>query len=312
MKRLISIVTPCYNEELNIDLHWERVSKAIEPFRERYDFEHIYTDNASTDATFDKLFQLSEMHAHVRILRFSRNIGANRAIYQGLIHAKGDAAVLIQADLQDPPEMIPDFIRAWEAGSDVAYGQIQNRDEGFILKSLRKLYYRLVAQLADVRPPQNAGEFRITSRRVLDAIKMYTEDDIYLRGVIAHIGFKQKALPYERASRHKGKSSTNVPFLIGYAMNGIISTSVVPLRFVILTGILTTLAASGFAAYNIIYKILYPDSLPHGIPTLVILISFFAGIQIFSLGIIAEYIRKIYVQSLRRPQAFIQDRVNLP
>lgn len=311
MKILISIVTPCFNEELNIDLHWERVSKAIAPFKEKYEFEHIYTDNCSTDGTFAKLFELANRHKNVRVLRFSRNIGANRAIYQGLIHAQGQAAVLIQADLQDPPELIPEFISSWEDGYDVAYGQILNREEGFIMKRGRRLYYRLVARLADVRPPQNAGEFRITSRRVLDAIKLYNEDDIYLRGVIAHIGFKQRAIPYERASRHRGKTSTNLPFLIGYAMNGIISTSVIPLRAVIITGIATIISGLGFAAFNIIYKLLYPESMPHGIPTLVILVSLFAGIQIFSLGIIAEYIRKIYVQSLRRPQAFIMDKVNL-
>ena len=186
-KPLISIVTPCYNEEQNVEIHYDRVCKAIAPFTNKYDFEHIYTDNVSTDNTFNKLVEMSKRYPSIRVIRFSRNIGANRAIYQGLVHAQGDAAMLIQADLQDPPELIPNFINGWEEGNDIVYGQILDRQEPFFLKEIRKLYYALVSSLAEVQPPRNAGEFRLMSRRVLDSIKLYSEDDIYLRGVIAHI-----------------------------------------------------------------------------------------------------------------------------
>ena len=307
----LSVIVPCYNEEANVQLHWERVNAAIAPFRAKYDFEHIYTDNYSTDATFAKLAELAQSNPNVKVLRFARNVGASRAMYQGLILAKGDAAILIQADLQDPPELIPEFIKSWEDGYDVVYGKIKNRDEGFILKNVRKIYYWLIACLADVRTPQNVGEFRITSKRVLDAVKSYTEDDIYLRGVIAHIGFRQKAIPYERRRRHGGRSSNHLPFLIGYALNGIVSTSVVPLRAVILTGIVTVLTGAVLILYNVVYNLLFPSAIPRGISTVIVLITFFAGVQIFSLGIIAEYLRKIYGQTLRRPQAFIMDKVNL-
>lgn len=309
-KPLISIVTPCYNEELNVREQFASTSKAIARFRDKYDFEFIFTDNCSEDGTFRTLQEMAESNPAIRILRFSRNIGANRAIFQGLIHSAGDAAILIQADLQDPPELIPQFIENWERGYDVVYGKITNRNEGFFLKRCREVYYKIIANFADVATPENAGEFRLTSRRVLDALKQYNEDDIYLRGVIAHIGFKQLPIPYERNARVRGKTSTNIPFLFGYALNGLVSTSVVPLRIVILMGMLSVALSFGFGLATVIYKILRPEYIPHGITTLALLIIFVGGMQTVCLGIIAEYIRKIFVQSLRRPPAFIQDKVN--
>lgn len=310
-KPLISIVTPCYQEEANVLVQYERVQKAIEPFKVKYDFEHIYTDNCSTDRTFELLTNLASSNPNVRAMRFSRNIGANRAIYQGLIHAKGDAIMLIQADLQDPPELIPDFIRKWEEGYDVAYGQILDREESWLMKQGRVLYYQLVSSLSEIQPPRNAGEFRIISKRVLDSIKLYSEDDIYLRGVVAHIGFKQIAIPYHRVARTRGKTSTNFLFLVGYGLNGLTSTSVAPLRAVTITGFFIAVVGFIVGFVTAVYKILYPEFIPHGITTLATLITFFAGVQILTLGIIGEYIRKIFMQSLRRPQGIIMDKVNL-
>ena len=309
-KPLISIVTPCYNEEQNVEIHYDRVCKAIAPFTNKYDFEHIYTDNVSTDDTFNKLVEMSKRYLSIRVIRFSRNIGANRAIYQGLVHAQGDAAMLIQADLQDPPELIPNFINGWEEGNDIVYGQILDRQEPFFLKEIRKLYYALVSSLAEVQPPRNAGEFRLMSRRVLDSIKLYSEDDIYLRGVIAHIGFSQKPVPYKRAPRERGQTSTNFLFLIGYGLNGLTSTTVAPLRAVTILGLFTALFGFTFGIITAASKLFFPEYVPHGITTLAILITFFAGVQILALGITGEYIRKIYVQSLNRPQAIIKDKVN--
>ena len=311
-RKLISIVTPCFNEEGNVANHFARVCAAIEPFREKYDFEHIYTDNCSRDQTFQILADLGGRHPNVKAMRFSRNIGANRAIYMGLMHATGDAVILIQADLQDPPELIPDFIRGWEEGFDVVYGQMRSRREPFLIRSLRKTYYKIIAKLADVTPPQNAGEFRLTSKRVLEAIRCYTEDDLYLRGAVAHIGFRQKALPYDRVERVAGRSNAGIIHLFGYAMNGLISTSTVaPIRAVTLLGFFTSLTGFAFTIYVILAKLLWPNDVPHGISLLLAVVTTLAGIQMLSVGVIGEYIRKIYVQSLQRPPGFIQDRINL-
>ncbi len=309
--KLVSIVTPCFNEEANVPEHFARVRAATAPFAGRYAFEHLYTDNASTDRTFELLAGLAAAHANVRVLRFSRDIGPNRAIACGLRHAQGDAAILIQADLQDPPELIPEFLRGWEEGYDVVYGLIRRRREGIVLRALRRLYYRLVAALADVPPARDAGEFRLASRRVLDAIALYTEDDLYLRGAIAHIGFRQLGVPYDRAARRGGRSSNSPAGLFRYAVNGLLSTTVAPIRAVTLAGL--ALAAVGFllTAALVVRHYLLPGVAPHGFTTIASLVTFFAGAQLLAIGTIGEYIRKIHVQSLRRPRGFVQDALNI-
>jgi len=308
---LVSIVTPCFNEEENVENHYESVLRAVDPFRDKYDFEHIYTDNCSADRTFELLTALGTKHEHLRAMRFSRNIGAERAIFFALEHAKGDAIVIIQADFQDPPEIIPDFIRGWEEGYDVVYGKIKRRREGYILQLCRRIYYSLTRALSDVPLPTNAGEFRLMSRRALDALLQFRESDLYVRAAVAQVGFRQKPVEYVRQGRAAGSSSVNLVYLIGYALNGLLSTTVVPIRFVAVSGL--GLSAIGFLATAslVLGKLIFKSEVPHGFTTLAALVTFFAGAQLLALGIIGEYVRKIYVQSLHRPRGFIQDRVNL-
>jgi dolichol-phosphate mannosyltransferase len=310
-KPLISIVTPCFNEEGNVVNHFHRIQNVIAPFHTEYNFEHIYTDNCSEDDTFNLLRSLTEMHPQCRVIRFSRNIGAMRAIYFGLMHAKGDAAILIQADLQDPPELIPQFIEGWREGYDVVFGQIESREENWLVENLRKIYYKIVSRLSDVSPPENAGEFRLTTRRVLDAIAKFKEDDAYLRGIIAHIGFRQKSILYRREARVAGRSNSHLPYLVGFALNGLVSSTVVPLRLVILTGIFTICIGLLFMGYTVVVRLFGIQHVPDGATAIILLITFFAGAQLLALGIIAEYIRKIYIQSLNRPQAFVADYLNM-
>jgi polyisoprenyl-phosphate glycosyltransferase len=309
-KQLISIVTPCYNEEANVENHYQRVCKAIEPFRSKYEFEHIYTDNCSLDSTFERLVEMSKTYPKVRVLRFSRNIGADRAIYFGLQHSRGDAIMLIQADLQDPPELIPDFIRGWEEGYEVIYGKVSVRKEGPILRTGRRIYYKIISSLSDVPIPQNAGEFRLTSRRALDSLLQYKENDLYMRGAVAEVGYKQKPLLYVRTERAAGKSSVNLAYLFSYAINGLLSTTVVPIRAVTLCGIAVSAIGFFLTAYMIVGKLIFPGAQPHGFTTIASMITFFSGAQMLAIGIIGEYLRKTYVQSLQRPRGFIQDKVN--
>ena len=309
-KKLISIVTPCYNEEKNVHDHFRRISKVIRPFERKYHFEFIYTDNCSEDKTFEKLRYLAKTYKTLRVIKFSRNIGANRAIAIGLSYAKGDAAVLIQADLQDPPELIAEFVQWWEKGFDVVYGKINKRQESVIMRHLRHFYYGLVTILSDVKIPLDAGEFRIMSRRVLDALSQYDEDDIYLRGVIADIGFKQKAVSYNRSKRAKGHSSMNFFGLVGYGVNGFLSTTTVPIRLALFIGLIFSIVGFLLTLYIVGAKIIFPNKAPQGFTTLGTIVTFFAGVQMFSIGIIGEYIRKIYIQSLRRPRGFIEEKIN--
>lgn len=310
-KKLISIVTPCFNEELNVLDHFTKVCEVLAPYSGEFNFEHIYTDNCSQDQTFEKLSELAELHKNVKVIRFSNNIGANRAIFMGLKTSKGDAIILIQADLQDPPSMIKDFIDGWKEGYEVVYGKIVTRDEGLVLRNLRKLYYYLIDSFSDVPIPQGAGEFRITSRRVLDALLDFHEDDLYIRGAIARIGFKQKPIHYERLAREKGESSNNYLRLISYAINGFVSTSVAPIRMVSTLGIFFATVGFLLTLAIIVIKIFFPESAPRGFSTLAVLITFFAGLQLLGIGVIGEYMRKTYLQVLSRPLGFIEKSKNL-
>ena len=310
-RKLISVVTPCYNEELNIHDHFKSVCEVIAPFRAEFDFEHIYTDNCSQDKTFEKLSEIADQHTNVKVIRFSNNIGANRAIFMGLKTAKGDAIILIQADLQDPTSMIKDFIEGWKEGYEVVYGKIVTRDEGLLLRSLRKIYYYLIDSLSDVPIPQGAGEFRITSRRVLDALLSYQEDDLYIRGAIARIGFRQKPMPYERLARIKGESSNNYLRLISYAINGFVSTSVAPIRFVSTLGFIFSSVGFLLTIGIILSKIFFPEAAPKGFTTIAVLVTFFGGLQLLGIGVIGEYMRKTYLQVLSRPLGFIEKSKNL-
>src|SRR3989344_1090829 len=310
-KKLIAIVTPCYNEEENSTRHFKTILKITKPFRTKYNFEFVYTDNCSEDKTFSLLKDLAKNYKNLKAVRFSRNIGVNRSIYFGLSQARGDAAILIQADLQDPPELIPQFIKWWENGFDVVYGKVTLRKEFLIMRYLRQIYYKLITTLSEIDIPQNAGEFRIMSRRVLDAIGKYKEDDIYLRGVIAHIGYKQRAIPYVRGKIMRGKSNANFFHLITYAINGLLSTTVVPIRLTLIIGLLFSTTGFLLTIIIVITKFAFPNKAPQGFTMLATIVTFFAGVQMFSIGIIGEYIRKIYIQSLNRPQGFIEEKINL-
>lgn len=309
VKPLISIVTPCFNEADNVGVHYERVCNAIAPFRAQYDFEFIYTDNCSTDGTFDLLSQMSQQHPNFRVLRFSRNIGADRAMYFGLQHAKGDAAILIQADLQDPPELLADFIRGWQEGYDVVYGQIAERKEGALLRTGRQLYYRIVSSLSDVPIPRNAGEFRLTSRRALNALLEFKENGLYLRGAVAQVGFRQMPIPYVRAPRARGTSSVGLFYLFGYAINGLLSTTIVPIRVVSTLGAFFAVIGFLLTLVFVVVGFLLPGRAPHGFTSLACLITFFAGLQLLAIGIVGEYLGKTYIQSLQRPRGFVQDKI---
>lgn len=309
-KPLISIVTPCYNEAENVENHLQLVNNAIAPYINQFDFEHIYTDNCSQDQTFQILKQMSNSNKNLKVIRFSRNIGANRAIFIGLKKAAGDAVMLIQADLQDPPELIPQFLDGWKEGYDVVYGKILEREEGWLLKKLRNIYYYLISKLSDIPIPQNAGEFRLTSRRALNSLLQFEEDDLYIRGAMGLVGFKQKAILYKRNKRAAGESSINFLGLIAYAINGLLSTTVVPLRLVSILGFSLAVLGAIMIVILISTRLLYPQAPPQGFTTLAVLIVFFAGLQTLALGVIGEYIRKIYIQSLHRPRGFIQDELN--
>jgi len=273
-------------------------------------FELIYVDDGSTDTTPSILRVLQQQDAHVRVIRFSRNFGHQIAITAGLEHAAGDAVVVIDADLQDPPEVIVEFLKKWEEGHEVVYGVRTERDGESAFKLwTAKIFYRLINRLSDTRIPLDTGDFRLLDRKVVDALLSMPERDRYVRGMISWLGFSQCAVPYHRAARTAGVTKFSVWRMLHFATDGVVSFSILPLRLATWTGFL----ASGVALLGIIAvvleKYLHVTGLVQGWSSTVIAVLFMGGVQLVCLGIIGEYVGRAYGEVKRRPLYIVQERI---
>jgi polyisoprenyl-phosphate glycosyltransferase len=295
-KKLISIVVPVYNEAPNIDRFHEAVSRAIAPLEERYDFEFIFTDNHSEDDTFPILEKLAARFANIRVFRFSRNFGFQKSIQTGYLKARGAAAIQMDCDLQDPPEMISKFLQAWEDGYRVVFGVRETRKEGFFITKLREFFYWLINFVSDDEIPRNAGDFRLIDRCILQEIAKVKDTNIYLRGRIASMGFAQLGIPYERQERTLGESKFSVRQLVSLALDGILSQSIMPLRIATLSGLAVCSATILAIAYYAVGKYIWGMSWPQGFTTTIVLILFGIGLNGLLLGVIGEYLARIYKQ----------------
>jgi len=275
----------------------------------QYDFEFIFTDNASTDRTFERLAEAALADSRIRVLRFTRNFGFQRSILANFLNARGDAAVQIDADLQDPPELIPEFLAQWEKGFRVVYGIRRKRNESFILKSMRRGYYRFIAWLSSVPLPHDAGDFRLIDRLVIERLRTYDDHAPYLRGMIASIGYAQIGIPYDRQQRYAGRSKFNFWKLMVLAVDGICSQSIRPLQFITFFGAFVFAASGFFACFYIGWFLFFARQAPPGFMTIVLLILMTAGLNAAFLGIIGEYIGRIYNNVRGEPIVIIQDRI---
>ncbi|MFP5233426.1 MAG: glycosyltransferase family 2 protein, partial [Acidobacteriota bacterium] len=227
---LISIVLPAYNEEPNISPLFERLHSVLDPLSGRFRFEFVVTDNHSTDGTFALLREAAARDPRIRVFRLSRNFGFQRSILTGYMRCRGDAAIQLDVDLQDPPELIALFLDHWQAGADVVYGVRVERSEGRVITYTRRLFYRLIDLLSEDKLPVDAGDFRLISRRVIDILCAYRDANPYLRGTIATLGFEQVGVPYARGARVFGESKFPFSKLLSLALDGILNHSTVPLR----------------------------------------------------------------------------------
>lgn len=300
VRKMISIFTPVYNEEENIKIIHEEVKKVMSLVSDRYDYEHVFSDNASQDNSRVILKEVQAKDRNVKVILLSRNFGITKSSFNGIYRCKGDAIVQIDADLQDSPKMILDFIKLWEQGCKVVYGVRKDRDEFWLMKTIRKLFYRLAEKLCDEVLIPDVGEFRLMDRRIVEELKKIKNYNPYLRGIVANLGFKQIGIPYVRDRRLHGKTSSNIFKLIDYGMNGIISHSSILLKLSGIAGIflamLSFILIVVYAAIKIISK-----TPPSGATTIIIFILFFAAMQMIFLGIIGEYLAKIFDQSISRP-----------
>lgn len=311
-KRLISIVTPVYNEELNVaDCH-AAVRQLFAGELAGYDYEHIFCDNASKDRTVEILRKLAADDPHVRVILNARNFGPSRSVFNALLAASGDAVVpLLAADLQDPPELIPQFVAQWEAGYRVVYGVRANREENFLMRWVRHAYYRLVDRFAELHIPPDVGEFQVIDRVVVDALRQCNDHYPYIRGLIAHCGFDAVGVPYTWKARKKGRSKNRLYHLIDHGLNGLISFTNIPMRLCLFAGFGLALLSLGYALINLVVNLIYYRALaPAGIPTLIVAIFFFSGVQLFIFGVLGEYISAIHFQVRKRPMVVERERIN--
>ncbi len=309
--KLISIIVPVYNEETNIEPLYEAAVRAIAPIADKYEWEFVFTDNCSIDRTFERIQQLAARDPRVRGYRFSRNFGFQRSILTGYRLARGAAAVQIDCDLQDPPDLILDFVRLWEAGYKIVYGVRRSRPGSIYLHAMRRFFYRLIAWLSTDSLPNDAGDFRLVDRCVLELLHQYHDENPYLRGFIATLGYRQIGVDYDRGERQRGKSAFNFGSLLNLALDGIVSHSILPLRLASIVG----LATAGFAVVMIlIYLTLWAtfhESWPAGFMTLAILVLLSIALNAIFLGIIGEYLARIYRQVTPRPVTIVEQFVDL-
>ncbi len=305
---LLSVVVPCMNEEEVLAETNRQLVTVLEGIS--LNFEIVYVDDGSTDSTPALLRELQARDPRIRVVRFSRNFGHQIAITAGLEHASGDAVAIIDADLQDPPEVLLDFVAKWLDGYDVVYG-VRTEREGETEFKLwtAKLFYRFIRRLSDTRIPLDTGDFRLMDRRVVDALLSMPERDRFIRGMVSWLGFSQTAVEYRRAPRLAGATKFSLFKMVRFALDGIFSFSILPLRLATWTGF----AASGLAIVGIITvalaKLLGVAGIVKGWSSAMITELFIGGVQLICLGLIGEYVGRIYGESKHRPLYIVRERM---
>ena len=306
-QRSLSVVVAAYNEEATLPLLHPRLRAALDTLGLEQT-RVIYVDDGSRDDTWAVLQDLAAADPSVRLLRLARNFGKEIALTAGLDQVDTDAAIVIDADGQDPPELIPAFVDKWRQGYDVVYGTRTRRDgEGWFKRATAAAFYRVINRLSDTPIPADTGDFRLMSRRVLDALGQLRERQRFMKGLFAWVGFRQVALPYERAARVAGASKFNFWRLWNLALEGITGFSTVPLRAATYLGLGTALLAFAFGLWVIAKTIVWGDPV-QGWPSMMAVILFLGGVQLMALGILGEYLGRLYVEAKQRPLYLISER----
>lgn len=311
-RKLISVVTPCYNEQENVaDCH-AAVRRVFEEHLPGYDFEHVFCDNASTDGTAAALRELAAKDRRVKVILNARNFGPFRSTFNGVLSTSGDAVVvMLPADLQDPPELIPEFVCRWEEGYEVVYGIRKQREEGAVMRAARAAYYRTVSRFAHFRIEPYVGEFQLIDRVVIDALRKFDDYYPYIRGLIASCGFRSAGVHYVWKARKKGLSKNRLYHLVDQGLNGLISFTQVPVRLCLLLGFVLAGCSILYALFSLAWHLAASGPIaPPGVPTLIVAVFFFAGVQLFFLGVLGEYISAIHSQVRKRPLVIERGRIN--
>ena len=307
--RVVSYVLPVYNEAGGIRAFHERLTAAT---RERPDlsFEFVYVNDGSLDGSLAILRELAASDPAVKVLDFSRNFGHQMAITAGLDHARGDAVIVMDTDLQDPPAVSLELIAAWEGGGEVVYAQRRTRKDGAFKRCTAHAYYRLLRRFADVDIPVDTGDFRLLDRKAADQLRNHRERNRFVRGLVASMGFQQVAVPFDRDERTSGATNYPLPKMLRLAADGVTSFSTIPLKMITRLGFATVVLALLGIVYAIALRIFLPQISVPGWTLLMIMVLFLGGVQILSLGVIGSYVGRIYTQVQARPLYIVRDVVH--
>ena len=308
----ISVVIPMYYEEQVADECTKRVTTVLKSLKDQYDYEIIYVNDGSKDKTLEILEKQANKDKHIKVISFSRNFGHQSAVTAGLQYVTGDAIVIMDADLQDPPELIPDMLKEWENGYEVIYGKRKKRDGESAFKLLTaKAFYSTINKLSDIDIPKNTGDFRLVDRKVVDVVNALPEHNKFLRGLFSWVGFNQYAYEYERKERFAGETKYPLKKMLKLASDGIISFSTKPLKIVGGFGIFSVILSILILVYSILSYIFKWNNLTAGWTSMMCTMTFLGGMILISLWMIGEYIARIYDEAKDRPQYIIKKTINI-
>ena len=309
MNKTITVVTPCFNEEDNILVLYTKVKNEFKKIPE-YNYKHLFIDNSSIDNSKKILRELAKNDLNVQVIFNTRNFGAIRSPYYGLLQGKGDALIFMVCDLQDPPELIQTFIKCWENGDKVVIGVKNRTEEVGVMSYIRLFYYKLIDKISEIKLIKNFTGYGLYDRSIIDELLKIDSPYPYFRGLISEIGFSVREIPYYQPLRKNGISKYSIYNLYQVAMLGITSHSLVPLRVATFVGFFISILCLIISLGYLFLKILYWDRFPLGIATLLVALFFFASVQIFFIGILGEYIATILLQVKKRPLVFEEERIN--
>ena len=307
----VSIIIPVYNEEEVLPKLYERLTSLVDSVK-NYEFEILFVNDGSKDKSLSMLEELAAADKKIKVVSFSRNFGHQAAVTAGIKYVTGDAVVIIDADLQDPPELIPEMLKLWEDGNEVIYGKRKSRKGESAFKLLTaKMFYKTLNSLSDVEIPKDTGDFRLVDRKVIDVVNNLPEHNKFLRGLFSWVGFKQYPYEYERQERKAGKTKYPLKKMMKLASDGIISFSSKPLKIVGGLGVITIIISIAILIYSLISYACNLNNLTPGWTSIMVTITLFSGVQLLSIWIMSEYIARIYDETKRRPEYIIDKKINM-
>lgn len=312
--KTISITTPCFNEEENVRDCYEAVKALFDGPLSAYRREHVFADNCSTDRSVEILREIAAADPAVKVIVNARNFGPMRSTYNAVLATSGDVILLfLPADMQDPPSLLPEFVKLWEQGYEIVYGIRATRSEGWVMRLVRHSFYQMISRFSHIAFPPDVGDFQLVDRKVLDAMRKTEDAYPFMRMMTFESGFRSVGVRYRWLARKKGFSKNSFFSLIDQGLNGIITFTTIPLRGALIVGTVISILSILYAVVTLVGSLLATGRVAQpGIPTLIVALFFFAGIQIFFMGLLGEYILAIYGQVRKKPMVIERERINFP